>query len=684
MSLPADRFGDRELSWLAFNARVLELAARESIPLLERVRFLTIFSRNLDAFFTIRVAGLTRRLSTGLAVGSASGLAPEEQLARISAVAHDLAPRQARVLLDDVLPALRANGIDLLRWDQLTPAEQGHLHELFVARILPVLSPLAVDPAHPFPYISGLSLNLAVLLRHPQTGAEHFARVKMPPTIDRFLAVAQGRFVPLEDLVAAHLDQLFPGMEILRADCFRVTRTSELAVEDDDENLLAAVERELLSRRFGLPVRLEVNETMDPRLLAMLVRELQIPRAGVYQVPGPLALGGLAALVGLDREDLKYPPFVPSTHPRLAPVKGGTPSDFFAKLRAGDILLHHPYDSFATSVQAFVEHAAADPKVAAIKMTLYRTGGTSPIVDALIDAAEAGKQVLVLVELQARFDEQANIRWARALEDAGCHVVYGMLGLKTHAKLCLVIRQETEGLKRYAHLGTGNYHPRTARTYEDLGLLTADPAIGADLGHLFNRLSGYSLHQRYSRLLVAPDGLRRGLIERIERVADAARAGRPSGIQFKVASLVDEAVIDALYEASRAGVPIDLIVRGMCALRPGLPGLSETIRVRSILGRFLEHSRIFRFVYGDGADGQEVLIGSADVMHRNLDRRVEALVQICDPGTRRELEEALDLAMADDVAGWSLGADDTWSATPGQDYQLLLLGRKKRRGSDRG
>ncbi len=684
MSLPADRFGDRELSWLAFNARVLELAARDALPLLERVRFLTIFSRNLDAFFTIRVAGLTRRIATGLAVTSASGLEPAEQLARISAAAHELAPRQARVFLDDVLPALRANGIDLLSWDRLTSEEQAALDKVFEASIMPVLSPLAVDPAHPFPYISGLSLNLAVLLRHPETGTEHFARVKMPPTIDRFLAVGDGRFVPLEDVVTAHLEALFPGMEVLRADCFRVTRTSDLSVEDEDENLLQAVERELLSRRFGLPVRLEVNETMDPRLLELLVRELRIEPSAVYQVPGPLALGGLAGLAAMDREDLRYPPFVPSTHPSLASVKGGTPSDFFARLRAGDVLLHHPYDSFATSVQAFVEHAAADPKVAAIKMTLYRTGGTSPVVDALIDAAEAGKQVLVLIELQARFAEQANIRWARALEDAGCHVVYGMLGLKTHAKLCLVIRQESEGLVRYAHLGTGNYHPRTARSYEDLGLLTADPAIGADLSHLFNRLSGYSLHQRYTRLLVAPDGLRRGLLERVERVADAARAGRPARIQIKVASLVDEEVIDALYEASRAGAPIDLLVRGMCALRPGVPGLSETIRVRSILGRFLEHSRVFRFVHGDGPDEQEVLIGSADVMHRNLDRRVEVLVRIGDPAARRELAEILDLAMADDVAGWDLAADDSWSATPGRDYQMLLLDRKKGREADHG
>ncbi|MEP6462824.1 MAG: RNA degradosome polyphosphate kinase [Frankiaceae bacterium] len=687
-TLPADRFLDRELSWLAFNSRVLELAADENLPLLERLHFLAIFGRNLDAFFMVRVAGLTRRLATGSAVPSACGTPPEEQLARISSEVRRLLLDQGRVLTD-LLSALRPAGVNLLGWAELSQDERADLQEVFEKSILPVLSPLAVDPARPFPYISGLSLNLGVLLRRPGSDEEHFARVKLPASVSRFLPVGEGRFVALEEITCAHLDQLFPGMEVMAADCFRVTRNNELAVDlgvdEEGENLLEALERELLSRRAGPPVRLEVPDTMSPELRELLTRQLTIDDTAVYRSRGPLAVVELAEIVAVDRDDLKYPPFVPGPHPRLASAATGTPSDFFAALRAGDLLVHHPYDSFATTVQAFVVSAAADPKVQAIKMTLYRTSGNSPIMDALIDAAEAGKQVLVLIELQARFQEQANIEWARALEEAGCHVVYGLVGLKTHAKLCLVIRQESDGLRRYAHLGTGNYHPRTARTYEDIGLLTADPVIGSDLGHLFNRLSGYSLHQDYSRLLVAPTGLRSGLIERIERVAAAARAGRQARITIKVASLVDEAVIDALYAASAVGVPIDLVVRGMCALRPGVPGLSESIRVRSILGRFLEHSRIFRFDY-DGEDpaAQEVLIGSADIMHRNLDRRVEVLVQICDPAARAELAEVLALAMENDVSAWHLGPDGIWTRMPGEDYQMLLLSRMKGRAVRHG
>jgi len=687
-TLPTDRFLDRELSWLAFNSRVLELAADENLPQLERLHFLAIFGRNLDAFFMVRVAGLTRRLATGSAVPSACGTPPEEQLARISSEVRRLLLDQGRVLTD-LLSALRLAGVNLLGWAELSRDERADLQEVFEKSILPVLSPLAVDPARPFPYISGLSLNLGVLLRRPGSDEEHFARVKLPASVSRFLPVGEGRFVALEEITRAHLDQLFPGMEVMAADCFRVTRNNELAVDlgvdEEGENLLEALERELLSRRAGPPVRLEVPDTMSPELRELLTRQLTIDDTAVYRSRGPLAVVELAEIVAVDRDDLKYPPFVPGPHPRLASAATGTPSDFFAALRAGDLLVHHPYDSFATTVQAFVVSAAADPKVQAIKMTLYRTSGNSPIMDALIDAAEAGKQVLVLIELQARFQEQANIEWARALEEAGCHVVYGLVGLKTHAKLCLVIRQESDGLRRYAHLGTGNYHPRTARTYEDIGLLTADPVIGADLGHLFNRLSGYSLHQDYSRLLVAPTGLRSGLIERIERVAAAARAGRQTRITIKVASLVDEAVIDALYAASAVGVPIDLVVRGMCALRPGVPGLSESIRVRSILGRFLEHSRIFRFDY-DGEDpaAQEVLIGSADIMHRNLDRRVEVLVQICDPAARAELAEVLALAMENDVSAWHLGPDGIWTRMPGEDYQMLLLSRMKGRAVRHG
>ncbi len=688
-ALPARRFLDREASWLAFNRRVLELAQDSGVPLLERAKFLAIFSTNLDEFFMVRAAGLKRRIATGLAVTAPSGLTAREQLEHISERAHELVVAQARCFIDDVLPALDKEGIDVLRWGELDGAEQDRLHSLFRQRVYPVLTPLAVDPAHPFPYISGLSLNLAVVVRNPETGVEHFARVKVPPLLPRLVLAAPQRFVPLEDVIGAHLPQLFPGMEVLQWHTFRVTRNADLEVDEDEvENLLQALERELLRRRFGPPVRLEVEESMDPHVLDLLVRELGVGDAEVYRVPGPVDLSALWSMAELDRPDLKYQPFVPVTHPRLLDAeksgaeKGG-PGDFFAALRQGDVLVHHPYDSFATSVQAFIERAAADPDVLAIKQTLYRTSGDSPIVDALIEAAEMGKQVLVLVEIKARFDEQANIRWARALERAGCHVVYGLVGLKTHCKLCLVVRQEPDGLRRYAHIGTGNYNPKTARLYEDLGLLTADPEVGSDLTDFFNHLSGYSRRTGYSRLLVAPNTLRDGLVDRIDREARAARAGRRSGIRIKVNSIVDEVVIDALYRASQAGVPIDLVVRGMSALRPGVPGLSETIRVRGILGRFLEHSRIFSFA----ADGEhEVYIASADLMHRNLDRRVEAAVRVTDPAAKAEITEMLDLAMADRPWTWSLGPDGEWRRPPPAEtdrpvlgYQEELLRRKRQR-----
>jgi len=680
---------DREASWLAFNRRVLELALDPTVPLLERTKFLAIFSTNLDEFFMVRAAGLKRRIATGLAVTAPSGLTAREQLEHISERAHELVLAQARCFIDDVLPALDKEGIDVLRWGELDGPEQDQLHSLFRERVYPVLTPLAVDPAHPFPYISGLSLNLAVVVKNPETGVEHFARVKVPPLLPRLVLAAPQRFVPLEDVIGAHLQQLFPGMEVVQWHTFRVTRNADLEVDEDEvENLLQALERELLRRRFGPPVRLEVEESMDPHVLDLLVRELGVGDAEVYRVPGPVDLSALWAVAELDRPDLKYQPFVPVTHPRLLDAeksgaeKGG-PGDFFATLRQGDVLVHHPYDSFATSVQAFIERAATDPDVLAIKQTLYRTSGDSPIVDALIDAAEMGKQVLVLVELKARFDEQANIRWARALERAGCHVVYGLVGLKTHCKLCLVVRQEPDGLRRYAHIGTGNYNPKTARLYEDLGLLTADPEVGSDLTDFFNHLSGYSRRTGYNRLLVAPNTLRDGLVDRIDREARAARAGRPAAIRIKVNSIVDEVIIDALYHASQAGVPVDLVVRGMSALRPGVPGLSETIRVRSVLGRFLEHSRIFSFA----ADGEhEVYIASADLMHRNLDRRVEAAVRVTDPAATAEITEMLDLAMADRPWTWCLDPDGEWNrSAPGETdrpvlgYQEELLRRKRQR-----
>ena len=656
--LPRGRFLDRERSWLAFNERVLELAEDPSTPLLERANFLAIFASNLDEFFMVRVAGLKRRIATGVATRSASGLQPREVLEMIWGRARELMARHAACYQEDVAPALADEGIHLVRWNELTEKEQAGLFTLFRNRIFPVLTPLAVDPAHPFPYISGLSLNLAVVVRNPVSGHRHFARVKVPPLLSRFLEASPQRYVPVEDVIAAHLEELFPGMEVLEHHMFRLTRNEDLEVEEDDaENLLQALEKELMRRRFGPPVRLEVEESIDRYVLDLLVRELKIGEAEVYPLPGPLDLTGLFGIASLDRLELKYPKFIAGTHRDLAEVESASAPDIFAALRERDVLLHHPYDSFSTSVQAFLEQAAGDPDVLAIKQTLYRTSGDSPIVDALIDAAESGKQVLVLVELKARFDEVANIKWARKLEEAGCHVVYGLVGLKTHCKLSLVVRQEGETLRRYSHVGTGNYHPKTARLYEDLGLLTADTQVGADLSDLFNRLSGYSRRETYRRLLVAPKSLRDGLISRIEKETQHHRAGRPASVRIKVNSMVDEAVIDAVYRASQAGVPVDIWVRGICAVRPGIEGLSENIRVRSVLGRFLEHSRIFAF--GNGGE-PEVWIGSADMMHRNLDRRIEALVRVVDPGHRATISRLLDLGMSDETASWHLGPDGNW------------------------
>jgi polyphosphate kinase len=710
--LPEDRFADRELSWLAFNERVLELAEDPHLPLLERVRFLAIFASNLDEFFMVRVAGLKRRIATGIAVTAASGLSPHEVLAGISKGAHELMSRHAEVFANDVQPALAAEGITIVHWQDLEPREQERLHKFFRKQIFPVLTPLAVDPAHPFPYISGLSLNLAVVVRNPLTDKEHFARVKVPPLLPRFIAVDErGRpsdptasgssrrttptsFVPLEEVIAQHLDHLFPGMEVVESHTFRVTRNEDVEVEEDDaENLLQAMEKELLRRRFGPPVRLELAETISPRIRDLLVRELGVEDDEVYELPAPLDLTGLNIIADIERANLHYPSFVPTTHRQLAEVESAKPTDAFAAIRRRDVLLHHPYDSFSTSVQTFLEQAAADPRVLAIKQTLYRTSGDSPIVDALIDAAEAGKQVLALVEIKARFDEQANISWARKLEEAGVHVVYGIVGLKTHAKLSLVVRQERDGLRRYCHVGTGNYHPKTARLYTDHGLLTCDPDVGQDLTRLFNQLSGYAPQSRFHRLLVAPRSVRAGLVERIDREAEAARAGHEAWIKMKVNSAVDEATIDALYRASQAGVKVDLVVRGICAVRPGVPGLSENIRVRSILGRFLEHSRIFAFAnaagpaLGEGPEsGPEVFIGSADLMHRNLDRRVEALVRITDPGQIEELVGLVDRSMADETASWHLHPDGSWvrrayddDGRPLTDLQTELVRRHRRR-----
>jgi polyphosphate kinase len=682
-----ERYVDREFSWLAFNTRVLELAEDPDVPLLERARFLAIFSSNLDEFFMVRVAGLKRRIAAGVAVRAASGLLPREVHEGTLSLTRELMARQAGCFHDDVLPALEKEGIEIARWDDLDDAEHGRLRELFRERIFPVLTPLAVDPAHPFPYISGLSLNLAVVVRNPRTATEHFARVKVPPNFARFLPVAEQRFVPLEDVIAAHLAQLFPGMDVLQHHMFRVTRNEDVEVEEDDaENLLTAMERELMRRRFGPAVRLEVEETVDPHVLDLLQRELGVSSNEVLTLPGPLDLTGLFRIADLDRAEHKYRPFLPATHRDLPDVESASPADMFAAIRAADILVHHPYDSFSTSVQRFIEQAAADPRVLAIKQTLYRTSGDSPIVDALIDAAEAGKQVLALVEIKARFDEQANITWARKLEQAGVHVVYGMVGLKTHCKTCLVVRDEADlggGIRRYSHFGTGNYHPKTARLYEDLGLLTADPVVAEDVNHLFNSLSGYSIDSDYERLLVAPHALRSGIVERINAEIENHRAGRPAAVRFKLNSLVDEGIIDALYDASNAGVPVDLWIRGICCLRPGVPGLSENIRVRSTLGRFLEHSRILAF---QNVDDPEYWIGSADLMHRNLDRRVETMVRLGSKAHEAELRALFDLAFDDRVASWHLLPDSSWvrvhqgdQGQPLADLQEILIDRKSRR-----
>ncbi|MDX6745073.1 RNA degradosome polyphosphate kinase [Actinocorallia sp. A-T 12471] len=681
--LPEDRFLDREESWLRFNQRVLELAEDTELPLLERVRFLSIFATNLDEFFMVRVAGLMRRMATGLAVRSASGRQPREVLERTAVVAHELMLRHAACFHTDILPALAKQDIEILRWDDLADTERENLSRMFRERIYPVLTPLVVDSAHPFPYISGLSLNLAVVVRDPETEARLFARVKVPELLPRLLEASPDRFTPLEDVIAAHLTQLFNGMEIVERHAFRVTRNQDLEVDEDiTEDLLQALEKELLRRRFGPPVRLEVEQSISEEVLELLMEELGVSDRQVYRVPGPLDLGGLAIIADLDRSELKYPPFVPS--------KAALPSEgsIFAALRERDVVVHHPYDSFTTSVQRLIEEAADDPRVLAIKQTLYRTSGDSPVVDALISAADAGKQVVVVVEIKARFDESANIEWARKLEQAGCHVVYGFVGLKTHCKLALVVRQEPDGsLRRYCHIGTGNYHPKTARLYEDLGLLTAAPEVAEDVTELFNHLTGYSRKVSYRQLLVAPNTLRSGLVLRIEREIGHHRAGRPARVRFKCNSLVDEVVIDALYRASQAGVPVDVWVRGICALRPGVAGMSDNIRVRSVLGRFLEHSRIYAFECGGSP---EVWFGSADLMHRNLDRRVEAMVRVNDVGHRDELIRFLDRGMDDDTASWHLHGDGDWTRykgtpdNPATDIQSHLMRTRRWRTVDGG
>ncbi|WP_074339943.1 RNA degradosome polyphosphate kinase [Mycobacteroides abscessus] len=686
--LPEDRYLNRELSWLDFNARVLALAADESLPILERAKFLAIFASNLDEFYMVRVAGLKRRDETGLSVRSADGLSPREQLKLIGERTQEISVQHARVFSESVHPELAENGIFVVTWADLSENERSYLSSYFNDQVFPVLTPLAVDPAHPFPYISGLSLNLAITVQVPETGGQHFARIKVPDNVDRFVrlrspdgtespqAAHTARFLPMEELIAAHLSALFPGLEIVEHHAFRITRNADFEVEEDrDEDLLQALERELARRRFGSPVRLEVADDMTEHMLELLLRELDVDPGDVVQVPGLLDLSCLWQVYGVDRPALKDPTFVPATHPAFG--QGETPKSIFSTLRDGDVLVHHPYDSFSTSVQRFIEQAAADPQVLAIKQTLYRTSGDSPIVNSLIDAAEAGKQVVALVEIKARFDEQANIKWARALEDAGVHVVYGLIGLKTHCKTALVVRREGSAIRRYCHIGTGNYNPKTARLYEDVGLLTSAPEIGADLTDLFNSLTGYSRKVSYRNLLVAPQGIRAGIVERIDREIAAHRAGQEARIRLKMNALVDEQVIDALYRASRAGVPIEVVVRGICALRPGVPEYSGSITVRSILGRFLEHSRIIHFNAID-----EFWIGSADMMHRNLDRRVEVLARVTDPKLTAQLDDMFTSALDSHTRCWELQPDGQWLASPAdgeevRDHQVEMMKRHR-------
>ncbi|HEV7199961.1 MAG TPA: RNA degradosome polyphosphate kinase, partial [Candidatus Limnocylindria bacterium] len=642
------RYLNRELSTLQFNERVLALAEDPAAPLLERAKFAAIFAGNMDEFYQVRVAGLKRQVAAGTVSTSPDGLTAAQQLAKIDRRVRKLATRHARLFAEDILPGLAAAGVPIVRWAELDDEARAELGETFTDQIFPVLTPLAVDPGHPFPYISNLSLNLAVLVRDQASRRRLFARIKVPPLLPRFMyAAGNGHgpaWVPLEDVIAAHLDSLFPGMVVIESWAFRVTRHSDLEIDDDEaEDLLETIEEELRRQRFSRAVRLEVEAGMPDHVIALLSRELQIGSGDTHELEGPLALADLWSLVALDRPDLKPAPFHPVTPQVLVPTGEG-PADIFAALRAGDVLVHHPYDSFAGSVQAFIEQAAVDPSVLAIKQTLYRTSGESPIVDALIRAAAAGKQVVVLVELKARLDEEANIAWARKLEQAGCHVVYGLIGLKTHCKVCLVVRQEGSLVRRYVHIGTGNYHPSTARNYEDLGLLTTDERLTADVTHLFNVLTGYSRRSEYDALIVAPLNLRRRMLEMIEREASRSTTKRPGRISMKMNALVDVGIVEALYAASQRGVEVDLLVRGPCVLRPGVPGLSDTIRVRSIVGRFLEHSRIYRF--GMGQDS-EFWIGSADMMDRNLDRRFEALVRVDEPALQERLDGILDLAWAD-------------------------------------
>ena len=664
---------DREMSWLSFNQRVLELAEDPTMPLLERVRFLSIFSSNLDEFYMVRVATLMSKLENDVTAANVAGFTPMELMKQVSIRTNELMERQSRVFHEEIEPLLKNEGIEFVHWDQLNNTERGYVTKLFQDRIFPVLTPLAVDPSHPFPYISGLSLNLAVIVKNPASHEEFFARVKVPEILPRFIATAKTgstRFLPLEDLIAIHLQELFPGMVIEDHYTFRITRNQDIDLdEEESEDILTSIEQELARRRFGPPVRLEIENGVDEKLVEKLAEEIKINPENIIHIAAPLDLTSLNKIADLDFPDLKFDPFRSRSAKALSEVDQEDPDLFFAAIRQGEILLHHPYESFTSSVVQFLQNAAQDPQTLAIKQTLYRTSGDSPIVEALIEAAEAGKQVLAVIEIRARFDEQANVRWARKLEAAGVHVVYGLMGLKTHAKLSLVIRDEANGLRRYCHLGTGNYNPKTARAYEDLGILSADPELTEDLTKLFNQLSGFAPQSTYSRLLVAPSTLRSGIIERIDREIENHKAGKAAGIQFKLNSILDEGFVEKIYQASQAGVKIELLVRGICAVQPGIKGVSENITVKSVLGRFLEHSRIFHFVNGGN---NEYWIGSADLMGRNLDRRVESLVRIDKKEHQHRLQEILDLGLSSDSSSWQLSGTDWVRVSKNSKGQALL------------
>jgi len=655
---------NRELSWLEFNRRVLHEALDARTPLLERLKFLAIFSSNLDEFFQVRVAGLKQQAAAGIVERTADGMTPEDQLSAISRIVRDLTAQHGQCLMQEVRPALAREGVTLhQRLDDLAPPDRAHLDAYFHANVFPVLTPLAVDPGHPFPYISNLSLSLAVVLRGAD-GEERFARVKVPKILPRWVPLpTPNQFVPLEEVIGANLEALFPGVEILGWYTFRITRNTDLQIDhgDEAEDLLSLIQEEVRNRRFAEVVRVEVHASMPASLRDLLLMEFSeqqdpptrpLTNDDLYEIAGLMDTADLLTLATLDLPALKDPVFHPQTPPRLA-----TPRNVFDVIREGDILLHHPYDSFQTSVERFIQTAAEDPDVLAIKLTLYRTGGDSSIARLLAQAAERGKQVAVLIELQARFDEENNIIWAQRLEDVGVHVSYGVAGLKTHAKVMLVVRREGDTMRRYVHIGTGNYNPKTARLYTDFGLLSANADLGADLTDLFNVLTGFASPAGYRKLTVAPRGMRERFLAMIRREIAHRRAGRPARIIAKMNALVDPDIIAALYEASGAGVPVDLIVRGICCLRPGLPGISDSIRVVSIVGRFLEHSRAFYFVNG-GAE--EVYIGSADWMPRNLDRRIEAVTPIDDPAHRQALRELLLLMWEDNRQAWDLRSDGTY------------------------